>query len=124
VGGGGERGGERRLAPLLGPARLIPDADEQRRDVLAVLAALREGGARAVRLDAVRRELHRDGIRIRVGRAHGPARAHLVDLDVVDDAASEVLEASEERAGAEEPAQAAVAQRGEGVGDLRHTKRS
>jgi len=105
-------GWEGRLAPRLRPAGLVADADEERRHVLAVLAALGEGGAGAVALDAVGRELDRHGVRLGVGGAHGAARAHVVDLDVLDDAAAEVLQAAEEGARAEQPAEAAVAQGG------------
>ena len=113
----------RRLAPRLRPAGLIADADEQRRHVLAVLPALGVGGARALRLDPVRRQLDVDRVRLRVGGADGAARGHVVDGDVLDDAAAEILQAAEESSSAEQPAEAAVAQGGEGVGDLGHVSR-
>ncbi len=115
-----EHRGERRLAPRRGRAGLVPDADEQRRDVLAVLPALGEGRAGALGLDAIRRKLDADRVGLRVAGPHGAARRHVVDGDVLHDLAAEVLQAAEERSGAEQAAEAAVAQGGQGIGDLGH----
>ncbi len=116
------RGDRRRLAPLLRPARLVADRDQQGAHVFAVLSALRVCGARAAALDAVGRELDADGVRLAVVAAHRPARGHVGRGHVVDDSPSEVLEPAEEGAGAEEAAEAAVAQGREGVGDRRHVE--
>ena len=114
-----QRRRHRWVVPRLTRARLIADADEQRRDVLAMLSPLLKGGTRTARFDAGRRELDRDGVRLRVGGADRPAGRRVLDRDVLDRPAAKILEAAQEGARAEQPPQPAIAERGELVRDGR-----
>lgn len=106
-----------RGGPWVLASGLIADGDEERGDVFAMLLGLRKDGAVALALDALggEHDLHR--VRIGIGAADLALGRSLEDLDVLDDAAPGVLEASEESASAKEAAKAAVAQRGECVGN-------
>ena len=101
----------RRLAPRLRAARLIAHGDEQRGDVLAVLPRLGECRAGAVRLNAVGRQIDADRVGVGVGALDAALRARFGDLDVLDDAASRVVEPAQERSCAEQTAKSAVAER-------------
>ena len=112
----GHRAG-RRLAPRLSAARLIAHGDEQRRDVLAVLARLGERGAGAIRLNALGRQIDADGVGLGVGALDPALRARFGDLHVLDDAPPRVVEPAQERSSTEQTAKSAVAERREGIGD-------
>ena len=104
------------LAPGELRSRLIAHRDEERRDVLAVLSRLLEGGARAVRGDAFAAELDGRLVRLGIGTLDAPGGACVRDGDALDDAALFVVEATKEGAGAEQAAKTAVGERGESVG--------
>jgi hypothetical protein len=108
------RWGLRLPARQLG-ARLVAHCDQERRDVLAVLAGLLERGARAVRRDALAAQADRDFVGLRIRALDAPLGARLVDAHVFDDLAFLVVESAQERPGAQEAAQTAVRQCGKSV---------
>jgi len=103
--------GLRGLASGLSASRLIANGDEQRSDVLAVLAGLGKCGTGAIRLNAFRSQVNADSVGVGV-RALDPAlRARFGDLHVFHDPPSGVVEAAQERSSTEQTAKSAVAER-------------
>src|SRR6185295_9300190 len=100
-------------APGLCAARLIANGDEQRRHVFAMLLPrrLRKRRTRAMRLNALWREIdtHRVGIGIR--SLHPPLRARFGNLHVLDHAPPRIIEAAQERPGSSQTPESAVAER-------------
>ena len=97
----------RNLASRHGASCLIADGDEQRRDMLAVLARLGERGTRALGLNPRRSQLDFHHVRFRVRPAD--ASDGLADVDVFDDLASGVVEPAKKCSCAKEPTQTSVA---------------
>src|SRR5260221_7701353 len=96
------------LAPGKLRAGLVSYRDEERCDVLAVLAGLLEGRARTVRRDAFPAELDGRLVGLRVRALHATRGARVGDVDALDDTPLLVVETSEERARAEQSSKAAV----------------
>lgn len=96
-------------------ASTIADRDQQCCDVLAVLVGLLKRRAGAVRGDALAAQSNRHLIRLRV-RAFDPTLGvGFVQANVVDDLALFVVEAAQERAGAEQAPKTAVGEGGKSV---------
>jgi hypothetical protein len=101
----------RGLAPGLRATRLIANGNEQRCDVLAVLAGLGERGTSAIRLNAFWRQVDANCVRIGI-RALDPALcARLGDLHVLHDPPPGVVEPAQERSSTEQTTKSAVAER-------------
>jgi hypothetical protein len=104
--------------PGLGSPRLIPQGDEQRRDVLAVPAVA--GGERRTGTAGgkpARAELKRHFVRLRIGAAHVPASPRLLDDDVLDGVTAYVIVTAQVRARPEQTPKSAVVKRGESFGE-------
>jgi hypothetical protein len=100
-----------RLAPGLRAARLVAHRDEQRGDVFAVLPRLRERRARAVRLNALGRQIDAHRVGLGVGAFDTTLCAGFRHLHVFDDATPRVVETTQERSGPQQAPEAAIAER-------------
>jgi hypothetical protein len=99
------------LAAGLCASCLIANGDEQRRNVLAVLARLGKRGARAIRLNAFWRQIDADGVRVGVGALDSALGARLGDLHVLHDPPPGVVEPAQKRSSTEQTTKSAVAER-------------
>ena len=83
--------------------------------MLAVLAGLLEAGHVQFEVMPSPPEPDRHLVRIGIGALDAPWARRVVDADVFDDLALFVVETAQERAGAEQAAEAAIGQGGERV---------
>jgi hypothetical protein len=100
-----------------GASHLIAESDEKRGHVLAVTVNLRKRRAGALRREAPRGELEKDAIRFGFGTLDVTPGSGLLDLDVFDRVAADVVVPAQKRSRAEQAAQRAVVQRGDRFGE-------
>src|SRR5689334_20283273 len=88
--------------------RLIAHRDQERRDVLAMVARLLESRAAALRGDAFAAELNGGQIRVVVGALDASGRIRLAHFEITDDLALLVVEAAQKSASSEQAAKASI----------------
>ncbi len=108
----------RRRRARLGAPSLITQSDEEGGDVLAVpTVARREGGASAAGRESRGRELEVDAVGHRVGATNLAPRGGILDHDVLDRMAADVVVSPQVRAGAEQATQSSVVETGKRFGE-------
>jgi hypothetical protein len=91
--------------------RLVAERDEDGGDVLAVPVDGREGRAAALRREAPRRQLERNAVGLDLGAADSTVRRRLLDRQVVDRLAADVLVPAQERTSTEETTKRSIVER-------------
>ncbi len=96
--------GLRRFAARLRAPRLVPHSDEESSHVFAVLPRLGKGGAGAIGLNPLGRQVDTDHVGLGVRAFDTTVSARFSDLDILDDTSSSIIQPSQEGTGAQEAA--------------------
>jgi hypothetical protein len=87
---------------------LIAHGDQERGDVLAMVARLLEGGAATLRGNPISPELNGGQVRIIVRALDACRGIRLADFEITDDLALFIIEAAQKRASSEQAAKASI----------------